>query len=157
MPKRKRTQSKRTKSKHPKSKRPSTILILAGIALLVLAVIAIKSKDQDPGAPVSLEEQYELALQEKQPTFVFLHSLDCIPCKEMMEVVAEVQPEFEGQVALIDVDIYQQSNLNIMRREGLQMIPTLVFYDRQGTRQVQVGVLQPDQLRAVLQTISGEN
>ena len=60
-----------------------------------------------------------------------------------------------GQVVLIDVDVYQQSNVNIMRQEGLQMIPTLVFYDRQGQRVVQVGVLQPDQLRAVLRAISG--
>jgi thiol:disulfide interchange protein len=135
----------------------STWLIFAGIALLVLAVMALKSGKQTSAAPVSLEEQYHQALQENQPTFVFLHSLDCIPCQTMMDVVAEVQPEFEGQVVLIDVDVYQQSNVDIMRQEGLQMIPTLVFYDRQGQRQVQVGVLQSDQLRAVLQAISGAN
>jgi thiol:disulfide interchange protein len=147
MPKRKPTQRKR----------PSTLFIFAGIALLVLAVIALKSGKQTPAAPISLEEQYHQALQEHHPTFVFLHSLDCIPCKAMMDVVAEVQPEFEGQVVLIDVDVYDQSNVNIMRQEGLQMIPTLVFYNRQGQRQVQVGVLQPDQLRAVLGAISGAN
>jgi thiol:disulfide interchange protein len=145
------------KGKHTQRKQPSTLLVFAGIVLLVLAVMTIKNGNQAPAAPISLEEQYEQALQEKQPTFVFLHSLDCIPCKAMMEVVAEVQPEFEGQVVLIDVDVYQESNINIMRREGLQMIPTLVFYDRQGQRQVQVGVLQADQLRVVLQGISGAN
>lgn len=143
--------------KHTQHKRPSTLLIFAGIVLLVLAIMTIKSGNQTPASPISLEDQYNLALQKKQPTFVFLHSLDCIPCQAMMEVVTEVQPEFEGQVVLIDVDVYQQSNVNIMRQEGLQMIPTLVFYDRQGQRQVQVGVLQSDQLRAVLQAISGAN
>lgn len=143
--------------KHMQHKRSSTLLIFAGIALLVLAVMVIKNGNQTPASPISLEEQYNQALQEKQPTFVFLHSLDCIPCQAMMEVVAEVQPEFEGQVVLIDVDVYQQSNTNIMRREGLQMIPTIVFYDHQGERQVQVGVLQPDQLRAVLRAIAGAN
>lgn len=143
--------------KNTQHKRPSTLLIFAGIVFLVLSVMAIKSSNQAPASPISLEEQYNQALQEKQPTFVFLHSLDCIPCQAMMEVVAEVQPEFEGQVVLIDVDVYQQSNANIMHREGFQMIPTLVFYDRQGERQVQVGVLQSDQLRVVLRTISGAN
>lgn len=144
-----------TKRKRAQPKQPSTLLILAGIALLVLVAITFKRGNQVPVTPISLEERYNQALQEKQPTFVFLHSLDCIPCKAMMDIVAKVQPEFEGQVVLIDVDVYQQSNLNIMRREGLQMIPTLVFYDRRGERQVQVGVMQPDQLRAVLHTISG--
>jgi thiol-disulfide isomerase/thioredoxin len=143
--------------KHTQRKQPPALLIFAGIALLVLAVIALKSGKQAPAVAVSLEEQYNQALQEKYPTFVFLHSLDCIPCKEMMDVVAEVQPEFEGQVMLIDVDVYDQRNVNIMRQEALQMIPTLVFYDRQGQRQVQVGVLQPVQLRAVLRSISGAN
>lgn len=38
------------------------------------------------------------------------------------------------------------------KRTRRKSLPTLVFYDRQGQRQVQVGVLQPDQLRAVLQS-----
>ncbi len=145
------------KRKNTQNNRPSTLLIFAGIVLLVLALMAIKNGTQAPASPISLEEQYDQALQGKQPTFVFLHSLDCIPCKEMMDVVAEVQPEFEGQVVLIDVDVYDQRNANLLRREGLQMIPTLVFYDRHGERQVQVGVLQPDQLQAVLRSISGSN
>ena len=145
------------KREHARRKSLSTPLILAGIALLVLAVMAIKSSNKAPAAPISLEEQYNRAIQEKQPTFVFLHSLDCIPCKAMMDVVAQVQPEFEGQVTLIDVDVYDQRNVNIMRQETLQMIPTLVFYDHQGKRQMQIGVLEPDQLRAVLQSISGAN
>jgi thiol:disulfide interchange protein len=76
---------------------------------------------------------------------------------EMMEVVAQVYPEFQEQVVLIDVDVYDQGNANILRREGLQAIPTLVFYDRSGERYSHVGVLPADQMRTVFQTLSGEN
>ncbi len=145
------------KRKRSRRKQPSTLFILAGIVLLVSAVILIKNARQAPASAASLEDQYNQAIQEKQPTFVFLHSLDCIPCEAMMEVVAQVYPEFEDRVVLIDVDVYDQRNVNIMRREGLQMIPTLVFYDQQGVRQMQVGVLEPNQLRAILQGISGAN
>ena len=145
------------KRKRSHRKQPSTLLIFAGIALLLFAVIALKSGNDAPTSAASLKEQYDQAIQSSQPTFVFLHSLDCIPCKEMMDVVAQVCPEYEGQVVLIDVDVYDQRNANILRQEGLQMIPTLVFYDRQDQRQVHVGVLQPDQLRAILQAISGAN
>ena len=81
---------------------------------------------------------------------VFLHSLDCIPCKEIMGTVGNIYPEFQNSVVLIDVDVYVQSNQNILRRERLQSIPTLVFYDAQGSRQVFIGAMPPEQLRETL-------
>jgi thiol:disulfide interchange protein len=132
-------------------------LIFAGIALIIAAAVFLKRSGDSPAASVSLEAQLDQALQESKPTFVFLHSMDCIPCKEMMDVVAEVYPRFEDRVVLIDVDVYDQGNTNILRSEGLQAIPTLVFYDRHGTRQMHVGVLQPQEFRAVLTSISGAN
>lgn len=143
------------KTKHSKrtrlaSKNPPTLLILAGIALLLVAISAFKSGSGSSASAVSLEAQLDQALASKRPTFVFLHSLDCIPCKEMMGVVADVYPEFQDSVALIDVDVYDQRNANILRRERLQSIPTLVFYDAQGRRQVFIGAMPSDQFRDVM-------
>ena len=95
---------------------------------MIIAAIALASKPLDPAkAESSPEMRLDEALEDQQPTFVFLHSLDCIPCQQMMEVVAHVYPEFDDNVVLIEVDVHDQGNLNIMRREGLQLIPTLVF------------------------------
>ncbi len=146
---------KRLKRKRPARKQPPTLLILAGIALLMIAVFALKSGD-NPSASSSLESQLDQALNAKRPTFVFLHSLDCIPCKEMMGTVADVYPDFQDSVVLIDVDVYVRSNQNILRRERLQSIPTLVFYDAQGNRQLFIGAMPPDQFRQTLsQLVSG--
>jgi thioredoxin-related protein len=68
----------------------------------------------------------------------------------MMDTVADVYPDFQDSVVLIDVDIYDQRNQNLMQRERLQSIPTLVFYDAQGTRQVYIGAMPPDQFRDVM-------
>ena len=144
------------KHKRPARKRPPILLILVGVALLLIAIFALKSGDSAP-AGASLEVQLDQALKDGHPTFVFLHSLDCIPCKEMMVVVAEVYPEFKDSIALVDVDVYDQSNISLMRRERLQVIPTLVFYDRQGRRQTFIGVMQAEQLRDTLQAISAGN
>lgn len=138
----------RAKRNYHPAKNSPTLLILAGIALLLIAIFLVKGGDNV--AASALESQLDEAIAAKRPTFVFLHSLECIPCKEMMGVVAEVYPEFQDSVVLIDVDIYDQSNSNILRRERLQSIPTLVFYDAQGTRQVFIGVMQPDQFRDVM-------
>jgi len=139
------------KRKRPiRRQQPSTLLVLAGIALLLITVFSLKNLS-DSSAPVALlEAQLDQALKDKRPTFVFLHSLDCIPCKEMMGTVADVYPDFQESVVLIDVDIYDQSNSNIIHRERLQSIPTLVFYDAQGTRQVFIGAMPSEQFRDVM-------
>lgn len=142
--------TKHSKRKRRASKNPPTFLILAGIALLLVAVFTLKNNDSSSVSAASLESQLDEALAARRPTFVFLHSLDCIPCKAMMDVVAEVYPEFQDSIVLIDVDVYDQSNQNLMRRERLQSIPTLVFYDEQGRRQVYIGAMQPDQFRDVM-------
>ncbi|GAB4419407.1 MAG: hypothetical protein Kow002_06980 [Anaerolineales bacterium] len=141
---------KRIKRKRPARKQPPTLLILAGIALLLIAVFAFRQGGDSSPSGTSLETQLDQALKEERPTFVFLHSLDCIPCKEMMGTVAKVYPDFQDSVVLIDVDVYIQSNQNILRRERLQSIPTLIFYDAQGNRQVFIGAMPPDQFRDTL-------
>lgn len=142
--------TKHSKRRHRASKNPPTLLILAGIALLLVAVFALKKGSDSSVSSTSLEAQLDQALSDKRPTFVFLHSLDCIPCKEMMGVVADVYPDFQDSIVLVDVDVYDQNNRNILRRERLQSIPTLVFYDAQGRRQVFIGVMPADQFRNVL-------
>lgn len=146
--------SNRDKRKHRAAKNPPAFLILAGLALLLVAVFFFKNGTPATASDSSLEAQLDAALAAKRPTFVFLHSLDCIPCKEMMGIVANVYPEFQGSVALIDVDVYDQRNENILRREGLQSIPTLVFYNGNGERQIHIGVMQADQFRQVLSQLA---
>lgn len=140
----------RAKRKHRPVKNPPTFLILAGIVLLLIVIFAFKNDNNSSVSAASLESQLDQALSEGRPTFVFLHSTDCIPCKAMMKTVADVYPDYQDSVVLIDVDIYDQQNQNILRRERLQSIPTLVFYDVQGTRQVYIGAMQPNQFRDVM-------
>jgi len=145
-----------TKRKRPVRKQgPPTWLILAGIALLLITIFAFKSGSNTSSA--TLEAQLDQALRAGRPTFVFLHSLNCIPCKEMMKTVADVYPDFQDLIVLIDVDIYDQSNSNVLHREGLQSIPTLVFYNAQGTRQVFIGAMPPDQFRDTLTMLAAGN
>jgi thiol:disulfide interchange protein len=146
MPKRKR---------HVRKHLPA-LWVLVGIILLLVAIFAFKSGGETPSSAVSLESQLDQALEDGRPTFVFLHSLDCIPCKEMMGVVADIYPDFQDSVVLIDVDIYKQGNENIIRREQLQSIPTLVFYDSTGKRQMVIGAMPPDKFRDTLAQLAAE-
>ena len=73
-------------------KQTTTLLIVGGLALLLIAVFALKNGGS-PASTANLEAELDQALQQGRPTFVFLHSLECIPCKEMMGTVAKVYPE----------------------------------------------------------------
>ena len=131
-------------------------LVFVGILLVtVAAILALKPESRSAAdSLVARETDLEAALSSGRPALVFLHSLDCVPCRKMMNVVAEVHPEFEKSVTLLDVDVYNQGNYPILRREKLQAIPTLVFYDRQGTRSVSIGVISADELRVRLKTLA---
>jgi hypothetical protein len=69
-------------------------------------------------------------------------------------VVAEVLSEHRETVALVDVDVYDDHNAPLLRQERIQAIPSLVFYDRAGKRQVHVGVMDAAGLRLALGTLT---
>ena len=143
--------------RRPSLKSSPTILIIAGIALLLIGTFAFKSAGDESGPGALLEAQLDQALSEGRPAVVFLHSLNCVACKEMMQTVADVYPEYQDSIALIDVDVYDQGNNNIIRRERLQSIPTLVFYDEQGARQVFIGAMPSEQFRDTFAQLASGN
>ena len=147
------------KSRVSRSKRLSTsgtLLILVGLLLIVVVILILKPGAAPPTTSALPEEQRANALAAGKPTFIFLHSLDCVPCKEMMDIVAQVYPEFDNKVILVDVDVYADENAGLLRDEMVRAIPTLVFYDRSGQRRVYVGVMEAAQLRLTLVTLAGD-
>lgn len=134
-----------------------TILILAGIVVLVAVLFFVKNQPSKSVVPVneSTEAQFDRYMKEGKPTFAFFHSTNCHSCIVMMDTVAQVYQEFKEGVALVDVDVYDSQNENLLRRAGINSIPTLVFIDRKGQGKVSIGVIEADQLRQQLQILKG--
>lgn len=61
---------------------------------------------------------------------VDLGAKSCIPCKMMAPILAELKEEYRGRAAVIFIDIWE--NPDAARRFGVQVIPTQIFYDREG-------------------------
>lgn len=133
------------KKKHRRNPAFLKALIIVGVVLLAVVVLLLKDKLQAATTSTSvndlLETQLVNALQAGQPTFAFYHSTDCKQCIIMMDVVAEVYPEYKDAVTLVDVDVYDECNVPLLNKVRLQYIPTLMFYNKSGERQVQVGVI----------------
>ena len=143
--------------------------VLIGLGLAVAGIMIAKNY-ASPSASMGLvdsvtrivaadtdlpEAQLAQLLADKRPTLAFFHSDTCYQCTEMLKIVNQVYPEFTQSVALVDVNVYDQRNAQLLQRAQIRAIPTLIFFDRSGQGQVFLGVMQPDQLRQQLQTISG--
>jgi len=102
------------------------------------------------------EAQFDRLLAESRPIFAFFHSNTCAKCVQMMGIVDQVHPEFAEQVALVDVNVYEEGNSNLLQRAQIRVIPTLIFIDRTGQGQVYTGVLPADALREQLRALAEE-
>jgi thiol-disulfide isomerase/thioredoxin len=133
-----------------------TILIIAGLIILVAVVFLLKNQPTKVEAPVDQlpETQLDWYLENHQPVFVFFHSTTCKTCTDMMVIVDQVYPEFKDQVGLVDVNVYQSWNEELLRRAQITNIPTQVFINEKGEGKTMIGGMQPDELRAELQALA---
>lgn len=144
---------------HPnKTTRLARVLVIGGVALLIIAILVLKQNPQESTLEVSSndppEAQLDRALQSRQPMLAFFHSNNCEQCIVMMNIVEQVYPEFSDSIALVDINVYDERNQPLLQRVGLQYIPTLIFYDKNGQAQVHVGVMAGSQLSATLTELS---
>ena len=102
------------------------------------------------------EEKFDRLLLENEPIFAFFHSNSCQRCIDMINIVEEVFPEFEGKISLVDVNVYDEQSKNLLRRAEVQAIPTQIFIDNSGLTVQTVGLMTADQLRSALENISGD-
>ncbi len=156
-----------------------TVLVIASLAVVIVGILLLKDRQQPavalsaaqgaspttqsssttqsnpaavngPVRSVKPADQLNQALAAGQPVLVFMHSTNCQSCIDMMKVVDQVYPEFAGQVALVDVDVYDDANGPLMKKLGLRYIPTVVVYNLQGKASQNVGAMKPDAFRAFL-------
>lgn len=105
--------------------------------------------------PGPAEQAYGAAIAAHRPTLAFFHSRSCDSCIEMMRVVGEVYPEFEGTLALVDVDVYDARNTALLHRARIAAIPTLLLVDASGQEQRYLGVMDAAHLRERLSALAG--
>jgi len=63
-------------------------------------------------------------------TLVDLGAQQCVPCRMMDPILAELQKEYEGRAAILKIDVY--THRGSTTRFALQAIPTQILYDAQG-------------------------
>lgn len=109
-----------------------------------------------PLSQLEPEAQLDRLLAEGRPILAFFHSNTCAKCIQMTEIVKQVYPDFADRVALVDVNVYDESNQSLLGRAGIQVIPTVIFINREQQRQGYAGVMPAEALREQLTSLAEE-
>ncbi|MFH1852884.1 MAG: thioredoxin family protein [Candidatus Neomarinimicrobiota bacterium] len=99
-------------------------ILLIGFCLLS---VGCGGKKQE----TSLAENRTEAVVAPRITFVELGSVNCIPCKMMVPVMAAVEHKYGDQLQVIFHDVKKEPEYG--QQYGIRLIPTQVFLDRSGT------------------------
>lgn len=106
------------------------------------------------GGASASEAAIAQAKAEGKPVLVKFGSGTCIPCKEIEKNIDQIRPEYDGKVAIVIVDVYDQSENNLVAKYGIETIPTTYFLDKDGnTTHTKTGVMTPDELRQQLNAL----
>jgi thioredoxin-like negative regulator of GroEL len=102
---------------------------MAGLMLAVVVILVIKGRlaPQTPDTAAAPGEAPAAQLAQAQaagrPALVFFHSTTCESCVYMSETIADVWPAYRDQVALVDVNVYDQQNAPLLQAEQIRVIP----------------------------------
>ncbi|MBN1826648.1 MAG: thioredoxin family protein [Candidatus Eisenbacteria bacterium] len=110
-----------------KHQRLVSILLFA--VLLFLAVTYARERARR-GEGAEGATAVEAPARETLPSLVDLGSDKCIPCQKMAPILEELRGVYAGraEVRFIDVRIDPEEG----RRHGVRVIPTQIFFDREG-------------------------
>lgn len=64
------------------------------------------------------------------PRLVDLGAKKCIPCKQMIPVLAALTNEYAGRLEVVFIDVWE--NRDAGKPYGIRIIPTQIFYDGSG-------------------------
>jgi thioredoxin 1 len=112
-------------------------MALAGVLLLALAAgwwtYQASAPDQPPpfdAAGAAAGDAVQRVLRQGKPTIVEFGSTSCVSCREMKPLLARLAREHGERVAVVDIDVLAEREY--LRRYGIVVIPTQVFFDATG-------------------------
>jgi thioredoxin len=99
--------------------RLSSFLLISTALLLATAAVVYAEPGTVPEVPV-----------KGLVTMVDLGARSCIPCKMMAPILEKLEKDYKGRAAIVFLDVSKDPEQ--AKRFGISMIPTQIFYDKQG-------------------------
>jgi len=108
------------------------LMLTAGIVFIGLSV-GITAEKKVTQKDIQKQEQKVVSdKKDIKVTFVELGSVNCIPCKMMQPVMADIEKEYGAQVKVIFYDVWTKEGKPYAEQYGIRAIPTQIFLDKDG-------------------------
>jgi len=110
-------------------------ILLLSVACIVFIGLSIGITAEKSTAQKNIAKQEQKSAADKKDikvTFVELGSVNCIPCKMMQPVMADIEKEYVAQVNVIFYDVWTKEGEPYGKKYGIRLIPTQIFLDKDG-------------------------
>lgn len=98
---------------------------------LMLALLFLTATSQALAAPSPLISGAPQEVPIKgMVTMVDIGAKACIPCKMMIPIIESLSEEYESRAGIVFIDVWK--NPNETEKFGIRVIPTQIFYDKDG-------------------------
>ncbi|OGS35376.1 MAG: hypothetical protein A2293_03215 [Elusimicrobia bacterium RIFOXYB2_FULL_49_7] len=111
---------------------PLVVLSICILGLSGLSCVAAEPGTQKSLRQAAKKDKTEQKKSDIKVTFVELGSVNCIPCKMMQPVIAEIEKEYGGQVNVVFYDVWTKEGSPYGDKYKIRAIPTQVFLDKDG-------------------------
>ncbi len=133
-------------------KKETRNLVLASLLLLMicLVVAAIFLPNLGSKESSAREKLPEDIAQSPLPKLLDFGAGTCIPCKKMTPILQELSEEYKGRIIIKFIEVYKEKELT--EANGIQLIPTQIFFDSQNKRVFRhQGFMDKEQIKKVFE------
>lgn len=96
----------------------------------------------------------EIIYDNAEPCLVVFSRKNCHVCKEVVPMLEELQPQYEGKFAFYAVDVEEEKNLT--QRFSLRGVPSIVFFN-EGELQAKIaGNVEEETVEEKIAEVLGE-
>lgn len=103
--------------------------VLVWPIVLLVAGVAVYRQRIQPISP-GIANEATATQTTGVPRMVDLGADKCIPCKEMAPILVELKREYAGKATIDFIDVWK--NPQAGEPYGVRIIPTQIFFDREG-------------------------
>ena len=108
-----------------------SVLILVGIVAVTWTYLPVGSAIVTAMAETMKTQEDGVIPVKGMVTLVDLGADACIPCKMMAPILEKLEKQYRGKAAVVFIDVWK--NKDQARRFGVRVIPTQIFFDKEGT------------------------
>lgn len=111
-----------------------TIRVLALALLVLMGLIGVlrsqSSAESTEDVTAGNEKSFKEVPVKGMVTMIDLGATSCIPCKMMAPIMEKVEKRYEGEAAIIFIDVWKDKAP--AKKFGIRAIPTQIFFDKDG-------------------------